>query len=1571
MDENDDGATIAAVTGENFTDVTVDDDRFEVADGNLKLKDGMSLDFESVEGGMIELTLTASGDGESATAMVTVTVNDVNEAPTIEVADGETPDGMAASSTVDENVTGALLGAITLSDQDAGQMHALSTSDARFITKQDGEGGWWLALADDASLNYEDGATVTVTVTVMDDGDPAMSASTDVNITVNDLNEAPDVVGEVADITTESGDPIETDAIDLLALFNDPDAGDANAVRYTLSGQPSWLTFSVEYGEDDDGNDTVHGIFTGTPPATGPDSDAAHMVTLTATDSDGAEGSVSFYVIVDDGNDRITDIILNHNPDDDGNEARNVNYVVDVDENDASGVVFGRIIIEDQDHPMHPNGMHMVTVDDDRFEIKVDGEGGLWLALKAGVALDHEHRGGFVTVTVTAVDLDGEQNPAHLQATQGKYKGYDLSQEITVNINDVNEAPKANTIGNWWVTVNNALQESSVIEGSWLEFGLDTEAPGAAFTDPEGDDLEYSISGPAWIQIDEDEGTITNKAEMTPNPGAYRLRVTATDPDGLSDTATFTLYVAESAVVGGDANVGNRQPTISLTTGSSQYTEGSGDRRIATIRAEDDDQNLAGHPFAISTVQIVSVVNLATLEDPTADALNQPEGSYDEDAGYAAAFRLGDPVKSGNTLTYGLHVMDTDDDPMTDTTDVLDYEGGTSGVLNVRLVVRVTDGAGKTSDLTVDVRIIDANEAPEVVTANAPTTTNLTVEQSQDAAGDQSDGTKSLIWINLNDMWEDPDIGDSDANLTFRASTSTSWIKILHGSDRWETINRGPDGILGGANADDDVTWGGTGTPAATDFVVVVELDRTGRNNDQGASGSFTITATDDGGATGTYTGRITVTDENLDIGANAVTLSGGSNPREGGRLTPRFNEARDPDLAGSDSAALVVYTWETHADTDDDGEPNTQPGGGTTILVTTSDAPLTLTQAHVGLWVSVSVGYYEVIDGAFTASQAGGSAVSENAVADSQDRGSANINIFTNGETLTAEVRISDDDGLPAVPTTVTDSYPDVDGDTTADYITYTWEVSDNGRGGWTTADTDDATNDLTLSLTNGDGKYYRLVATYTDDAGGSERHASQAVQISDLPTAARTAPAVTGSTNPGGTLSVNASGATVQWQKMTMGSWVDIPGATGDLSLTASDAGSQVRAVVTYPGTSSQPAGATAIVATAAQTIGVAPAPIAPVTVKADHYIEASVDVAHAAVSGQAPGKTATIEETVDLRSLFQDPDSARLTYTVTSTLGSDEATGDANTLQITSAGGVLTFEERTGKLTYVSDVTQNHDGTDTDGAGNMITLAVVADDDNGGANADASANVHLRINVAPTGINFGTPAPSIAENARATGEEVVTTMDVQDQNQSGDNTASPIVLPHKFGSHTITVSDDRFVVTNTGNDRQDGDGDASTWDLRLKKGATFDFETEGRDLDTTVDADGDGTADNDKQIALTLTATDGGGLSTPTPNARAGYDAITLVVTITNDTDDDVTPPSPNDVPGLVDNEDTDPPSDDERTDDATDGDNDGGSQPPPPGMSLGGIIEDFVDNMDGFEQDLLEDFLLKIDDGLDMV
>ena len=71
-------------------------------------------------------------------------------------------------------------------------------------------------------------------------------------------------------------------------------------------------------------------------------------------------------------------------------------------------------------------------------------------------------------------------------------------------------------------------------------------------------------------------------------------------------------------------------------------------------------------------------------------------------------------------------------------------------------------------------------------------------------------------------------------------------------------------------------------------------------------------------------------------------------------------------------------------------------------------------------------------------------------------------------------------------------------------------------------------------------------------------------------------------------------------------------------------------------------------------------------------------------------------------------------------------------------------MVLELGSGKLTYVSDKTQNHDGdTDTDGDGNVVTLAITANDavwTSRAATAKRTANLNIRINVAPTGHRHG---------------------------------------------------------------------------------------------------------------------------------------------------------------------------------------------------------------------------------------
>ncbi|MDE0454248.1 MAG: putative Ig domain-containing protein [Gammaproteobacteria bacterium] len=1749
VDENDDGATIAAVTTENSTEVTVDNDYFEVADGNLKLKDGMSLDFENVEGGMIEVTLTAVSDGDDATATVSITVNDVNEDPSIDVRDGEEVPGhpgVISSLTIAENATrddAPPLALIEVMDPDAADadmltgdagVAATSVSDDRFAVILDPEDGLWLHLAAGASLDHEAGSEITVTVTYTDSA--GNTASQDVTVMVTDVNEAPVAVGEVGNVAAEAGKALSHE-VDLMSLFSDPEGSDT-IDSWTLSGGPDWLELVTRHGDDG----SMTGILQGTPPTTGAESAAEHMVTITATDNGGETATVSFYVVVDDGNDRPTGINLI----DDGQSV----IEVEVTEGDASGVVLGEIVVDDIDSPHHPYGQHLITVDDDRFEIRHE-DGRKWLALKEGESLDRERESGEVLVTLRAIDRNGERDE------DGDYEGF-RSDPVTfaVVINDVNDAPRGGTIGNWWATIDDSLDAGDIDDGDWVSFELENQDDGdrfPAFTDQDlraGDSLTYSISGPSWLQIDEETGHITNVKDVKPVRGVYRVTVTATDEDGQSASKSFNLNVAWSdAADDGTLTKDNEGPDLNVLTSRPEYREGSGERRVLTFRVEDEDQNIPDHQFALKTVRIKAITNPDGIPDPanpTGPRITDPNNvtlvdhdgddsgtggdttandglnsdgqratpmrlwtNDDGDAttggpGYAAALQLSDPTPSSIGWTFHLEAVDTNPSPYIDTTRLLNYES----VDEIEVTLEISDGVTtlEDDDAQFDFGIADTDEAPRAPAASSTDTTALV--QSTDLRVEQDATNVKLLYIKLGDLWTDD--SDSDNQLEFDAETSGSWVDIWRGPADWSDIAPGRDGNA--AETDDNIPWPtsdgttvaigpagdqttydtviigtnndepGTGTEP-DQMVVIVAIDRTERNN-QGDRGSFTLSATDDRGRgeTGERTYNVSIIDENVAIEEGAVTLSG--SVREGSRLTANFNDNRDPDLAGSAEPALVLYTW--YRVTDDGSDADDLSDDTVVVRAHGTSNTYTPVQGDVGHEIRVVVNYYDVpitsstndgsqdaesvslrgqlVGTAFTAtptvtadSPAINVATTSRAVSNTPDRGTADITILANSDTLTVantDLRIVDGD-YPFVPasggTVVPDPTDLVDNedptDTTPDGIPddaiISFEVSTNGRGGWTAVDDDDVTFDAatgvtTLSLDDGEGMYYRAVATYDADTGDNaarERVVSDPIQVSDVRDATGAPPLATaiinGSPNPGGTLSVEVPNTTfsVQWQIQESGNWVDIPGATGDLRLTQAHAGENIRAVVSYMSRDPDNPGVTAVTTvdvtnadTTGNVIGGTPSDQRPVR-ESDYEIEGSVGgTGHGFLAVSRANHNATIEDTVPLTSLFQDPDTPSFLLRFTATnlerpgdpdvelVATPTPTGTTYVYQQTDAngGGVLVFDARSGKLTYLSDKYRGHDGNADDGAGNVLKLNITSNDTlSGSTNAGAgdSAEVSLRINVAPTTITFrqdaeatstdpddnndannapialqadtsatngevlyrtayGTtnlPEISIMENVEHTGREVLAVIDVQDEN----------AVRHGFGTHEVTVSgDDRFVIRKTGGDDdvRDPDSDGSTWELHVVRGATFDYEAD----------DMDGNPSNGVQIVLTFTATDGGGLSTPVPNspswlfeglpAIALHRPIQLIVTIEDDARDNRPIPRGPETPGLKDD------ADDDDNNDQTDGgddDTDGGGGTPPPGMSLGGIIEDFIDNMDQGDQDLLEDFLLTIDDGLDIL
>ncbi len=196
--------------------------------------------------------------------------------------------------------------------------------------------------------------------------------------------------------------------------------------------------------------------------------------------------------------------------------------------------------------------------------------------------------------------------------------------------------------------------------------------------------------------------------------------------------------------------------------------------------------------------------------------------------------------------------------------------------------------------------------------------------------------------------------------------------------------------------------------------------------------------------------------------------------------------------------------------------------------------------------------------------------AMTSRPVSNTPDAGTRSITILADANALKVAARdLLVTDGDYTTAQSVVDVVDDGD-------VTISWQVSDNGSGGWTdvtsaagtVSDNGDVTGD-TLTLAgggNGQSKHYRAVATYDADGAlpdtETESVYSDPIQMANInngsggtPAQATPVPTITGSPNVGGTLTVDAGAATVdvQWQMSRgTGDWTDIPGATGSLTLT-----------------------------------------------------------------------------------------------------------------------------------------------------------------------------------------------------------------------------------------------------------------------------------------------------------------------------------------------------------------------------------------------------------------------------------
>ncbi len=1535
-------------------DITLSDARFSVdtdAFGGLWLVLDQALDADIEE----SLTVTLSvvdGGGLASQADVTINVVGVNEVPTITVTDATRDDGTRARPVINENKTGAI-GLITLIDpEETLDATDITLSNTRFATETDAQGRIWLML--DQAADYEvDGGVLSVTLTVTDA--QGLTATSDVSLRVINANDPPTanqtgvvVITKEATETTPKAVETKTDLIatvgegvadaklDLAAMFTDQD-GDTN-FRYQLENAPDWFKLiNVQYGADG----SITGELSGTVPA-GNDTSVMN-ISLVATDQDGGKGSVLFNIIVDDGNDQITDINLFNK---DGTE--NDFKTVVVAENDASGVFIGTLTADDQDNPRHPNGQHTFTVAaayQSQFEAAKQGDDWV-LKVKKGVALDYE-AGDSISLEVIAEDGGGDS----------------LTRVVTVNITDNNDRPTVkNDPGNWWVTVDEDLDQDDITKGQWLTFSLETGTDALAlFEDVDADDtLTYSIvSGPSWLAIDSATGALENKEKTLPTRGIYDVTVRATDEQGTSAQASFKIAV----VLSDTGNRDNSEPDIKSDGRDIKETAKAG-AVVGRITVEDEDLDVAGiHPWGDLTIVLSAT---ADVGDQTGVVIQSAENFMDDDPSNDF-FALKKVSENSDSVTYdivlteaaftGDNAINAESYSEVDIT-VTAYDGTVTDSFDA--ITRSTDGADIDD---FDFEIDDVNEAPALVVSeldNNHTSDDLAQNAATGAIYypvDQQEGSVETIYLNLSKLFEDPDDDHDDGDFTFTASLKNggSWLKFVsHWNDdenkrttgpvKWEDIKDGADED---SNTEDDVTWvAGGNNPADDDYVLILEADRTGMDGTgdnakpspseirQDVDALLTIVATDEDSARSTTKIAITITDENLNPRADGSTTTNGvrisdTTPHEKQTITVTFDDKVDPDFTGAKGGKPVAVLYQVvNVDSNDQETPLAASVG--------SSIRYTVKQEDVDDKIQGKVFYYELFNGNIVPSNPDNPALETNtvAVADRQDPASGTFTWLTNtDDELVATVTITDPDGV---------------GD-----FTYTWEYSNNGRGGWTkfdgngdtaTADTNEATIPSSV-----EGKFVRLVVTFDDSNDVAERVESTVTvspfKVGDIDTVTSVPTIDAGGQNidipVGRTLRITGLDDAKPTDGTVKAEWI-IGGkviATGEtFAVTNKEAGEDISLRIT----SYDEDGNVTSIVTADQTVSIAGSATdsPPIALNATNTIDLGA-------AAEEEGTLASLTATVSMSKLFEDvegglsfgfgaPSEGSWEALFNTDLDLDvfhQANGDGGA-DDTEGDQLLILDEATGAVRYYTTKAQNHDGDNTDGAGNWITSQLTATD---ASDQSVNTNLQFRIDVAPTGFQVGTDATSdpdteatavtdatksydyeadgntlteeITVVADSDGvqinQQLAARIDVQDQNQGS----------HAYGQYTFTVDDNRFeVVADT--------TDGSMGNLRLKTGQKLDFEA----IDAPLNDD------NTKSIVLVVTAT-------PTPT-NGNFDPITIGVTlkVENDTSDD--PPTPptlggNTVPGLKDNEANDDDDETDGTDDGDDGedDEDDGGTPAP--------------------------------------
>ena len=550
------------------------------------------------EGATMEDTATivvTDNNGATAEVTVTITITGANDDPTGDDGTGAVTAGMDMAATGDVNAM----------DVDVGDTHTfeVGTAASNGTLTVDEAGAWSYALDHDneAVVALAEGATMEDTATIVISDNNGGSAEVTVTITITGVNEAP---------TAEDGAGAVTAGMDMAATGDvnaaDVDVGDTHTFAVATAATYGTLTVDEAGAWSyalDHANEAVVAMNAGDT--------VEDTATVMVTDNNGATAEATVTITVTGSNDDPTISVM------DG-VVPNEELTTAVAENNENmaGIPLGSVRISDPDSGQMLSAENVTTSDPERFIIKTDDVGGLWLALADGVSLDHEDA-ATVDVTVTVTDDHG--------AT--------AESVVTITVNNVDEAPYAPTVT---PSASSLTVTENVVSGVNL----------AQLTshDPEEDAITYAVDNENFeietvgdaVLLKLKDGVSLDREAMDVVDGTLTLMVTASDPAGNTSAATPVVVTI--------INV-NEKPTLSVVDGETP----DGMPAVSTI--VENETGPVGLVVVSDPEQTITEANL-TVDDDRFGFMT------DDDGGIWLVLNEGIDADTEDSVTLEVEVID-------------------------------------------------------------------------------------------------------------------------------------------------------------------------------------------------------------------------------------------------------------------------------------------------------------------------------------------------------------------------------------------------------------------------------------------------------------------------------------------------------------------------------------------------------------------------------------------------------------------------------------------------------------------------------------------------------------------------------------------------------------------------------------------------------------------------------------------------------------------------------------------------------------------------------------------------